>query len=84
MQGAQVQTRVTRGHHQAVGQLPAGRWYDFWVRAETRVGEGPATPITTIRVQDTGSTHSLTYTVLYIMHRTKTLITYHWYNIHDN
>ena len=57
VQGAQVQTRVTRGHHQAVGQLPAGQWYDFWVRAETRVGEGPATPITTIRVQDTGSTH---------------------------
>ncbi len=54
-QSAQVQTRTTTALYQAVGQLPAALWYDFWVRAETRVGPGPATPITTVRVQDTGA-----------------------------
>jgi hypothetical protein len=53
-QSAQIQTRTTTTLHQPVGELPLGLWYDFWVRAETRVGAGPATPLTTIRVQQTG------------------------------
>jgi hypothetical protein len=57
-QSAQIQTRTTTTLHQPVGELPLGLWYDFWVRAETRVGAGPATPLTTIRVQETGDIYN--------------------------
>ena len=38
-----------------LGPLDMGDWYDFWVRAETRVGQGPASSIATILAQNSGN-----------------------------
>lgn len=42
-----------------------GDWYDFWVRAETRVGQGPASSIATILAQNSGNNYYLLYEYLW-------------------
>ena len=55
-QGAEIQTLKTKETFVRLGPLQSNTWFDFWVRAETRIGQGPSSPIETILAQNTGYT----------------------------
>ena len=50
-----IKLTIFRDTKVRLGPLDMGDWYDFWVRAETRVGQGPASSIATILAQNSGN-----------------------------